>query len=151
MIYGTGAVQEQRAASATICGSTGGDSSPPEIVLPRDKAEPLGLHIQQHIPSEDGSGAGGGGGGPDMNLSPMENAANLEDGINVGPSIEHQFFNGQSPLHRNERRCRMESENLSALKSGTDEDLGFSLHLGDNEPKRRRSEPMSPSMDEEAK
>ncbi|KAI3509659.1 hypothetical protein L1887_25108 [Cichorium endivia] len=63
----------------------------------------------------------------------------------VGPSIEHQFipsFNEQSPLHRNERRCRMESENWSALKSGTDEDLGFSLHLGDNEPKRMRSDPL---------
>ncbi|CAH1425052.1 unnamed protein product [Lactuca virosa] len=134
------AVQEQRAASATVMGSSGGESSPPEIVLPKDKAEPLGLHIQQHIPLEEG---GGGGGGPDMNLSPAENASNLE----VGPSIEeHQFipsFNGQSPLHRNERRCRAESENLSALKSGTDEeDLGFSLHLGDNEPKRRRSDPL---------
>ncbi|GJZ73238.1 hypothetical protein Tco_0637384 [Tanacetum coccineum] len=46
------AVQEQIAASATGVGSTGGDSSPPEIVLPKDKAEPLGLHIQQHIPAE---------------------------------------------------------------------------------------------------
>lgn len=123
-----GAVQEQRAASATVVGSTGGDSSPPpEIVLPKDKAEPLGLNIQQHIPcSEEG-------GGPDINLSP---APNLEN------SIEHQFipsFNGRSPLHRNERRFRVQYENLSALKSGTDEDLGFALHLGDNEPKRRRS------------
>ncbi|KAL4561007.1 hypothetical protein LXL04_033167 [Taraxacum kok-saghyz] len=131
------AVQEQRAAaSATLVGSSGGESSPPEIVLPKDEAEPLGLHIQQHIPSEEG----GGGGGPDINLSPAEN-------LEVGPSVEHQFipsFNGQSPLHRNERRCRAEeSENLSALKSGTDEDLGFSLHLGDNEPpKRRRSDPL---------
>ncbi|XP_024960247.1 uncharacterized protein LOC112500870 isoform X1 [Cynara cardunculus var. scolymus] len=127
-----GAVQEQRAASATVVGSTGGDSSPPpEIVLPKDKAEPLGLHIQQHIPcSEEG-------GGPDINLSP---AANLENN-----SIEHQFipsFNGRSPLHRNERRFRVQYENLSALKSGTDEDLGFALHLGDNEPKRRRSDPL---------
>lgn len=133
------AVQEQRAASATVVGSSGEESSPPEIVLPKDKAEPLGLHIQQHIPLEEGGVAGGGG--PDINLSPAENASNLE----VGQSIEHQFipsFNGQSPLHRNERRCRAESENLSALKSGTDEDLGFSLHLGDNESKRRRSDPL---------
>ncbi|XP_071730308.1 protein NARROW LEAF 1-like [Rutidosis leptorrhynchoides] len=146
-----GAVQEQRASSATVIGSTGGDSSPPEIVLPKDEAEPLGLHIQQHIPTEDGNG---GVGGPDINLSPTENAANMEYGLNVGPSIEHQFistFNGHSPLHRNERRSRVESENLSALKTETDEDLGFSLHLGDNEPKRRRSESLSPNMDEEAK
>ncbi|MFS7922296.1 putative peptidase S1, PA clan [Helianthus anomalus] len=146
-----GAVQEQRAASATVAVSTGEDSSPPEIVLPKDKAEPLGLHIQQHIHLENGSASGG---GPDINLSPTENAARLEDGPMVGPSIEHQFipsFNGHSPLHRNERRCRAESENLSALKSSSDEDLGFDLHLGDNEPKRRRSDPLSPSMDEEAK
>ncbi|GJU26388.1 protein NARROW LEAF 1 [Tanacetum coccineum] len=132
------AVQEQIAASATGVGSTGGDSSPLEIVLPKDKAEPLGLHIQQHIPAEEAAG-------PDMNLSHTENEAILEDGPSVGPSIEHQFFNGQSPLHRNERQCREESENLSALlKSGTDEeDLGFGLHLGDNEPKRRRSNSLS--------
>ncbi|KAK9062857.1 hypothetical protein SSX86_020047 [Deinandra increscens subsp. villosa] len=145
-----GAVQEQRAASATVVGSTGGDSSPQETVLPKDNAEPLGLHIQQHIPLEDGSSVGG----PDINLSPTENAAHLEDGFNVGPSIEHQFipsFNGHSLFHRNERRCRVVSENLSALKSGTDEDLGFALHLGDNEPKRRKSDPLSPSTDEETK
>ncbi|KAI3703736.1 hypothetical protein L1987_73930 [Smallanthus sonchifolius] len=142
-----GAVQEQRAVSATVVGSTGGDSSPPEIVLPKDNAEPLGLHIQQHIPLEDGAS----GGGPDINLSPTENA---EDGPNVGPSIEHQFipsFNEHSLFHRNERRSRAVSENLSALKSGTDEDLGFALHLGDNEPKRRRSDPLSPGTDGEAK
>nr|XP_043628014.1 protein NARROW LEAF 1-like [Erigeron canadensis] len=146
------AVQEQLAASGTVVGSTGENLSPPEIVLPKDKAEPLGLNIQQHIPSEDGPGTGVGG--PDINLSPTENAANLEDGANLGPSIEHQFipsFNGHSPLHRNERRCRAESENLSALKSATGEDLSFGLHLGDNEPKRRRSDPSSPSMDEETK
>ncbi|MFS7928865.1 putative peptidase S1, PA clan [Helianthus anomalus] len=143
-----GAVHEQRAASATVVGSTGDDSSPPEMVLPKDNSEPLGLHIQQHIPLEDGAS----GGGPDINLSP-ENAANLEDGPNVGPSIEHQFipsFNGNSLFHKNERPCRVVSENLSALKSGSDEDLGFALQLGDNEPKRRKSDPLLPSLDEEA-
>ncbi|XP_076949032.1 protein NARROW LEAF 1-like [Bidens hawaiensis] len=137
-----GAVQEQRAAS-TVPVSPGGDSSPPEIVLPKDEAEPLGLHVQQHIRLENGSG----GGGPDINLTPTENAAHMED----GPNVELQFipsFNGHSPLHRNERRW---SEDLSALKTESDEDLGFDLHLGDNEAKRRRSDPLSPSMDEEAK
>lgn len=123
--------------------SPGGDSSPPEIVLPKDEAEPLGLHIQQHIRLENGSG----GGGPDINLTPTENAAHMED----EPNVELQFipsFNGHSPLHRNEQRW---SENLSALKTESDEDLGFDLHLGDNEAKRRRSNPLSPSMDEDAK
>ncbi|GJY33021.1 hypothetical protein Tco_0417490 [Tanacetum coccineum] len=106
LITTSDALKEQIAVSATGVGSTGGDSSPPEIVLPEDKAEPLGLHIQQHIPAEEAAGS-------DMNLSPTENEAILEDGPSVAPSIEHQFFNGQSSLHRKERRCRDESENLS--------------------------------------
>lgn len=139
-------MHEQRAASATVIVST----SPPEIVLPKDISEPLGLHIQQHIPLEDGAS----GSGPDINLSPAENAAHLEDGPNVGPSIEHQFipsFNENSLFNTSERRRRVVSENLSALKSWPDEDLGFGLQLGDNEPKRRKSEPLSPSVDEEGK
>ncbi|GKA72404.1 hypothetical protein Tco_0778620 [Tanacetum coccineum] len=107
LITTSDALKEQIAVSATGVGSTGGDSSPPEIVLPEDKAEPLGLHIQQHIPAEEAAGS-------DMNLSPTENEAILEDGPSVAPSIEHQFFNGQSSLHRKERRCRDESENLSS-------------------------------------
>lgn len=137
------AVQEQRAASATAVGSTVGDSSPPDVVLPKDKAEPLGLNIQQ-IPVEDGVG------GLDVNSSPVETEYQLEDGVNVGPSVEHQFipsFIGRSPLHRNDHRYNVVSENLSALRDGSNEDLGFSLQLGDHEPKRRRSDP-SPSTEE---
>ncbi|KAK2971985.1 hypothetical protein RJ640_005005 [Escallonia rubra] len=133
------AVQEQRASSAPAIGSTVGDFSPPEVVLPKDKAEPLGLHIQ-HIPLGDKGGC------PDVNSSPTETTFHLEDGVNLGPSIEHQFipsFNGHSPLVPKDQRRRMISENLSALRNGSDEDLCFSLQLGDNEPKRRRSDPLS--------
>lgn len=133
------AVQEQRAASMTIVGSTVGDSSPPDIMLPKDKAEPLGLHIK-HIPLEDGAAA------PDINSSPAETGISLEGAPTIGPSVEHQFipsFIGRSPLHRNEQSCKVVSENLSALKNGSDEDLRFSLQLGDIEPKRRRSDPSS--------
>lgn len=125
------AVQEQIAASATVVGSTVGDSSPPDVMLPKDSTEPLGLHIQ-HIPLEDSAG------GPDINSSPVE------EGFNAGPSVEHQFipsFDTQLPLLRNGEQERLESKNLSALKHGSDEDIGFSLQLGDREPKRRRSEP----------
>ncbi|KAK3033110.1 hypothetical protein RJ639_036469 [Escallonia herrerae] len=135
----TVAVQEQRASSAPAIGSTVGDFSPPEVVLPKDKAEPLGLHIQ-HLPLGDKGGC------PDVNSSPTETTFHLEDGVNSGPSIEHQFipsFNGHSPLVPKDQRCRMISENLSALRNGSDEDLCFSLQLGDNEPKRRRSDPSS--------
>ncbi|KAL8135442.1 protein NARROW LEAF 1 [Apium graveolens] len=134
------AVQEQRAASATAVGSTVGDSSPPEIVLPKDKAEPLGINIQQ-IPVEDGIG------GLDVNSSPVETEFQLEEAVNIGPSVEHQFIPsslGCSPLHRDDQRCNVASDNLSALRNGSSEDLGFSLQLGDHEPKRRRSDP-SPS------
>lgn len=133
----TVAVQEQRAASATAVGSTVGDSSPPDIMLPKDIVEPLGLHIP-HIPSEDGAGV------LDINSSPVETEFESEDKVKAGPSVEHQFipsFNGRSPLHQNNKLDRMASENLSALRADPDEDLYVSLQLGDNEPKRRRSEP----------
>lgn len=138
------AVEEQRAASATVVGSTVGDSSPPDVMLPKDKSEPLGLNIQQ-IPLDDGASF------PDMNSTPKEGTFQLEDDVNVGPNIEHQFissFNRRSPLHRECGRERPLSENLSALRNGSEEDLSFSLQLGDNEPpKRRRSEP-PPSAEE---
>lgn len=138
------AVQEQRAASATMVGSTAGDSSPPDIMLPKDKIEPLGLHIQQ-IPLEDGIG------GPDINSSPVEATFNLEEsGINFDASVEHQFipsFNGQPPANQDDHRDKSAYENLSALRKGSDEDISFSLQLGGHESKRRRSEP-PPSADE---
>lgn len=139
MLFGIVAVQEQRAASMTVVGSTAGDSSPPDIMLPKDKSEPLGLHIQ-HIPLEDGAGAGA----PDINSSPAEGALDLEDGVNAGPSFEHQFilsFMGRPVMHQDDQQDRLESENLSVLRNACDEDLSFSLQLGENEPKRRKSEP----------
>ncbi|KAL3627091.1 hypothetical protein CASFOL_028454 [Castilleja foliolosa] len=124
----------------TVVGSSAGDSSPPDVILPKDKSEPLGLHIQ-HIPPEDG-----GAGGPDINSSPPEGSAfDFEDGVNVGPSFEeHQFipsFNGKPIMHQDDDR--LESENLSVLRNSCDEDLSFSLQLelGENEPKRRKTEP----------
>ncbi|KAL3820934.1 hypothetical protein ACJIZ3_006839 [Penstemon smallii] len=132
------AVQEQRAASMTVVGSTAGDSSPPDIMLPKDKSEPLGLHIQ-HIPLEDGAC------GPDINSLPVEAAFDLEDGVNTGPSFEHQFipsFN-REPIMQD----RVISESLSILRNTSDEDISFSLQLGENEPKRRKSEP-APSVEE---
>lgn len=134
------AVREQRAASATAVGSTVDDSSPPNIVLPKDNVEPLGLHIQ-HIPLEDGAV------GPDMNSSPTETEFPSEDKVKMGPSVEHQFipsFNGWSPLHQNNKQDRAASENLSALRAAPDEGIVVSLQLGDNEPpKRRRSDPLT--------
>lgn len=136
------AVQEQRAASATVIGSTVGDSSTPDGMLLKDKAEdkfePLGLQIQSIPLGVEPSSQ-------DMKPSIMETEFKLEDRIKVGPtpSIEHQFipsFMGRSPLHKNNLHDRAATENLSSLKNGCDEDLCVSLQLGDNEAKRRRSE-----------
>ncbi|KAF5459626.1 hypothetical protein F2P56_019561 [Juglans regia] len=137
------AVQEQRAmsatATATAIGSTVGDSSPPDGMLMdkvEDKFEPLGLQIQ-HIPLEVE------GNSPTVKPSLLETEFRLEDGINVAPSVEHQFipsFTRCSPLHKNNTQFRAVSENLSSLRSGGDEDICVSLHLGDNDVKKRRSD-----------
>ncbi|KAL9432867.1 hypothetical protein AB3S75_027811 [Citrus x aurantiifolia] len=134
------AVQEQRAASATAIGSTVGDSSPPDGMHLKDKAEdkfePLGLQIQ-HIPVEVEHHS------PETNPSLMETEFHLEDGVKAGPSVELQFipsFTGHSPLHQNNPSDKASSENLASLWNGCDEDICFSLQLGDNEAKRRRSD-----------
>ncbi|XP_021757352.1 uncharacterized protein LOC110722393 [Chenopodium quinoa] len=140
------AVQEQIVASATAMNSAVGDSSPPDG-LPLDKSkeefQPLGLQIQ-HRPLENGPP------GPDINSSAMETDLNLEDEEKAGPSVEHQFipsFVRQSPLHKFDQEEIKHSENLSALRNGSDEDICVSLQLGDNELKRRRSD-ASTSSDE---
>ncbi|MED6135224.1 Protein NARROW LEAF 1 [Stylosanthes scabra] len=134
------AVQEQRAASATAIGSTVGDSSTPDAMLLKDKSEDkyesLGLQIQSIPLGVETSNQ-------DMKPSIMETEFQLEDGNKVGPSIEHQFipsFMSRSPLHKNSLQDRAATKNLSSLRSDSDEDLCVSLHLGDNEAKRRRSE-----------
>ncbi|XP_052178318.1 protein NARROW LEAF 1 [Diospyros lotus] len=125
------AVQEQRAASATGMGSTVGDSSPIDVVLPQDKVEPLGLHI--HIPLEDVAAA----------AAVVESELDLDEKLKMGANVEHQFIPSftrrLSPLHKEGREA---TENLSGLRAGPDEDICVSLQLGkgDNEPKRRRSE-----------
>lgn len=142
----TEAVQEQiAAASATAMNSAVGDSSPPDG-LPLDKSkeefQPLGLQIE-HIPVQNGLP------GPDINSSAMDTDLNLEDGVKmVGPNVEHQFipsFVRQSPLHKFEQEEMKLSENLSALRNGSDEELCVSLQLGDNELKRRRSDALTSS------
>lgn len=133
------AVQEQRAASATAIGSTVGDFSPADGILPKEnieeKFEPLGLQIQ-HIPVEVEPSS------RTRNELLMEPEFHLEDGIKQAPSVEHQFipsFTKRSPLHQNNSIDRVVSENLSSLRNGSDEDICVSLQLGENEAKRRRS------------
>ncbi|XWS16791.1 hypothetical protein CRYUN_Cryun33cG0009700 [Craigia yunnanensis] len=140
------AVQEQRDASAAAIAPTVGESSPLDGVLLKEKSEnkfePLGFQIQ-HIPLELDCNS------PETNPSIIKTEFHLEDGINTGPSVEHQFipsFIGRSPLHKI-FSDKVVSENLASLRNGCDEDLCVSLHLGDNEAKRRRSEASTSSED----
>ncbi|WKA13201.1 hypothetical protein VitviT2T_030528 [Vitis vinifera] len=139
------ALQEQMAASATAIGSTVGDSSPQDKMLPKDRAEEKfeseGFQIQ-HDPWDDGLGS------PDLNRPLVEAEFLLEDGVRVCPCFEHQFipsFPEAPPLHENIEQARVTPENLSSLKHDTDEDDGaaISLQLGDHEPKRTRLDPSS--------
>lgn len=138
------AVKEQRAASATALGSTVGDSSPADAILPKEKAEekfgPLGLQIQ-HIPLKVLKPSS-----PARNQLHMEPEFHLEEGIKRAPSVEHQFipsFTKRSPLHQNNMKDRVVSENLSLLRNGSDDDVCVLLQLGEREAKRRRSDPSS--------
>ncbi|XP_030494367.2 protein NARROW LEAF 1 [Cannabis sativa] len=136
------AVQQQRAASATVIGSTVGDSSTtPDRIHPKEKAEkfePLGLQIQ-HIPLDVEPSS------PARNSFYVETKFQVEEGPEEAPipSVEHQFipsFPRRSPLHHNSLKERVASENLSLLRNGCGEDFCVSLQLGDNEAKRRRSD-----------
>ncbi|OVA11823.1 hypothetical protein BVC80_633g20 [Macleaya cordata] len=135
------AVQEQRTALAAAADSMVGESSLAEGTLHKDKKkeifEPLGFNIQQ-IPIEGGSG-------PAMNPPFLHTEFRIDDGVDTAPPNieEHQFipnFIDRSPMHKKDSQDNNpESKNLSALRNGSDEDLCFSLQLGDREPKRRRS------------
>lgn len=136
------AVQEQRAASATAIGSTVGDSSPPDVIVTKDKAEDkfesLGLQIQ-HIPLDVEPSSSG------LDASLMETDLNPKDRseVKAGQSVEHEFiprFFKRSPLHQNNPSDRSVSENLSFLRNNCDEDVSVSLQLGEKEVKRRRSD-----------
>lgn len=136
------AVQEQMAASATAMNSVVGDSSPPGG-LPLDKSKeefPLGFRLQK-LPVQNGPP------GPDMNSPAMDTDMNSPA---MGPSVEHQFipsFVRPSPLCEMEKEEMKVSQNLFALRKGSEEDVGVSLQLGDKELKRRRSD-ASTSSDE---
>ncbi|KAL9678436.1 hypothetical protein QQ045_016280 [Rhodiola kirilowii] len=121
------ALHEQLAASGTALGSTVGDSSP-LFEKDEEKMNPLGIQIQ-HIPMELGHNG---------TTNPLELDAEI-------PAVEHQFipsFLGQSPLNKNHQQHQVAvQENLSALRNICDEDVTVSLQLGDNEAKRRRTDP----------
>lgn len=133
------ALQEQRYALAAAMNSAVAESSPTGENLPSEKVdeiyEPLGINIQQ-LPPEGASGLG-----VDQPFTDLEyQVETTEGGNNVE---ERQFianFISMSPMHRTQEEDS-ERRNLSALINSSDEDLSVSLHLGDREHKRQRSDP----------
>ncbi|KAF9587608.1 hypothetical protein IFM89_004440 [Coptis chinensis] len=143
------ALQEQRNASAAVGDSTVGESSPMEGTLIKEKNkkifEPLDFDLQQ-IPMETESEPS-----PVLNTTFVHTEFSVEEGVNVAPNVEHQFipnFMERSPVHQNNNHDCPMSKNLSALRNGSDEDLCFSLRLGEREPKRRCSESALSTVEE---
>ena len=114
------AVQEQRNAAITDINAR----DLPPVGNHTDTFESLGLNIQQ-IPVE--------------GASISETNACFE-GIDVGLNVEEHQFIPNSPVQRKQEEDPEESRSLSALRYGSDEDLCFSLHLGERMIKRQRSE-----------
>ncbi|KAL5708182.1 Protein NARROW LEAF 1 [Ranunculus cassubicifolius] len=138
------AIQDQKNASAPAGDSTVGESSPAEgTTIPR---KPLEFDLQK-LPAE-----------ADNPSSSFMNEFCMEEGSSRSPNVEHQFMKSfmersrsRSPLNLNDDGHKPDgplSNNLQALRNGGDEDLCFSLQLGDRELKRRRSE-SSGTIDEE--
>ncbi|XP_061953420.1 protein NARROW LEAF 1-like isoform X2 [Populus nigra] len=130
------AIQDQRNALAQGIDSTVGESSPLDRVPSKEKIEenfePLNLNIQQVT----GEGESQQGQTP-LFIGPE---FHIEDAVEASPNVEHQFipsFSGRSPMHDNTPQENPELKNLSALRSDSDE-MCFSLHLGEPEPKRRK-------------
>ncbi|KAI0507236.1 hypothetical protein KFK09_013358 [Dendrobium nobile] len=128
------ALQEQKLALVAAVDSTVGESSLTIGNLPNDKADdiykPLGINIVDAA----GSGINNCYKQLEFQVDIVDTVKNVE---------EHQFitsFAGASPLHKNQED-NPEQKTLSALRNSSEEDVCVSLHLGDREPKRQRSEP----------
>ncbi|KAJ6802122.1 uncharacterized protein M6B38_193655 [Iris pallida] len=132
-----GAIEEQRMALTTTVDSTVGESSPNLCTLQKEKTEeiyqPLGINIEQ-VPCDGASGSG-------LNPSPFTNVEFQMDTVEGNNKLEEHSFISMSPVHRNQEDTP-ELNNLLTLRNSPDEDdLCVSLHLGEREPKRQRSEP----------
>jgi len=115
--------------------STVGESSPPDRVQLKDKAEnhePLGLHIQQ-LPTEGESHQR-------LTAPFMHYEFRIEGGIEAAPSVEHQFIpcSGRTLAQENTQSGHSETRTLAALRNRSTEDPLVSLQLGEPDPKRRR-------------
>lgn len=131
------ALQEQRLKIIAAADSIVGESSLITCNLPNLKTnviyKPLGIDIQS-VDGASGSGLTNSYTKLEFHVDTVETPKNVE---------EHQFipsFAGASPLIKNPKD-NPEQKTLSALRNLSEEDDCVSLHLGDREPKRQRSEP----------
>ncbi|KAF7069757.1 hypothetical protein CFC21_075340 [Triticum aestivum] len=137
------ALEEQRITVAAA-NSTGTESSPvattPQEAEKVDKIyEPLGINIQQ-LPRD------GSANSMDQPFGPDEFRVDTVDGVNSNVE-ERQFIPnlmGMSPM-RDEQGGNGELENNNLESSA--EDICFSLHLGEREPKRLRSDTTTVDID----
>jgi len=118
-------VQQQRLALVAAANSAVGESSTAAVPVPEEKVEeifePLGIKIEQ-LPRHDVSASGTEG----------EEAA-------VISVEERQFisnFVGMSPVRDDQDALRQ----IANLNNPSEEELAMSLHLGDREPKRLRTD-----------
>ncbi|CAM0958857.1 unnamed protein product [Alopecurus aequalis] len=130
------ALEEQRltvAAAAAAANSTATESSPVATPQENDKVdkiyEPLGINIQQ-LPRD---------GSDNSTDHPNEFHVDTVEGMN---NVEERQFIpnliGMSPM-RDAQEVNGEHDNLAELEN-TPEGICFSLHLGEREPKRLRSD-----------
>ncbi|CAM0948482.1 unnamed protein product [Alopecurus aequalis] len=130
------ALEEQRitvAAAAAAANSTATESSPVATPQENEKVdkiyEPLGINIQQ-LPRD---------GSDNSTDHPNEFHVDTVEGMN---NVEERQFIpnliGMSPM-RDAQEVNGEHDNLAELEN-TPEDICFSLHLGEREPKRLRSD-----------
>ncbi|EHA8587244.1 protein NARROW LEAF 1 [Cocos nucifera] len=124
------AVRKQRRGFRAGFDSTVGGSSPSECSLPKDKNEEISEAPCQNIQQ-----------GPDH----LGNVEFHVDMVEVANNVkEYQFIPNfdTSPMRHNQEDGH-ESRTLSPLRDLPDEDPCVSLHLGDREPRRKRSDPAS--------
>ncbi|KAF0888263.1 hypothetical protein E2562_013710 [Oryza meyeriana var. granulata] len=131
------ALEEQRiilAAAAAVANSTATESSPvagPQENEKVDKIyEPLGINIQQ-LPRDSSATS------TDQPFGPNEFHVDTVEGVNNVE--ERQFLIGMSPAREGQEANGELNNNLAELEN-LPEDICFSLHLGEREPKRLRSD-----------
>ncbi|KAE8769641.1 hypothetical protein D1007_58742 [Hordeum vulgare] len=146
------ALEEQRitlAAAVAAANSTATESSPvaatPQEAEKVDKIyEPLGINIQQ-LPRD------GPANSTEQPFGPGEFRVDTVEGINSSNVEERQFIPnlmGMSSM-RDEQggNGELENNNSCNLESPAEDNICFSLHLGEREPKRLRSDTTTVDID----